>query len=188
MKISRPSRTRSERKTMRRNAIRKTLSLLLLLLCAVPMLGGGVQPLWVIPAVICICMHEELYFCMFAGVLAGFSIDIACDSNLGANAMYLVCFCTACSLLFAQLLRRSFLNYFLITMICVMLRSGMTYLLTAVLFRVAGREILWQRVLLPSALMTLIAAIPVYLLYLPCAKLLTKRVKSMDAAAIRRDW
>ena len=47
---------------------------------------------------------------------------------------------------------------------------------------------LWQRVLLPSCLLTLAAAVIVYLLYLPCMKLLTKKFRSMDAAAIRRDW
>lgn len=46
----------------------------------------------------------------------------------------------------------------------------------------------WNSILLPSALLTLAAALLVYLLYLPLTRLLTKRVRSMDAAAIRRDF
>ena len=75
-----------------------------------------------------------------------------------------------------------------LTALCTFLRAGLTYLLTAVIFSVNGRETLWQRVLLPSCLLTLAAAVIVYLLYLPCMKLLTKKFRSMDAAAIRRDW
>ena len=83
----RQRRTSSEQRTRRRNLIRKALSILLLLLCAVPMLGGGLQPLWVIPAAVCICMNEDLYFCMAAGVIAGLAIDLACGSILGVNSI-----------------------------------------------------------------------------------------------------
>lgn len=114
-KPRRQRRTSSEQRTQRRNLLRKAFSLILLILCTIPMLGGGLQPIWVIPAAICICMNEDLYFCMAAGVIAGFGIDLACDSILGVNAMYMVILCTAVCLLFAQILRRSFVHYFILT-------------------------------------------------------------------------
>lgn len=161
---------------------------MLLILCTIPMLGGGLQPIWVIPAAICICMNEDLYFCMAAGVIAGFGIDLACDSILGVNAMYMVILCTAVCLLFAQILRRSFVHYFILTAAGVFLHSALRYLLTVGIFRAEGKEMFWNSILLPSALLTLAAALPVYLLYLPLTRLLTKCVRSMDAAAIRRDF
>jgi rod shape-determining protein MreD len=183
----RQRRTSSEQRTRRRNLIRRALSLLLLLLCIIPMLGGGLQPLWVIPAAVCICMNEDLYFCMSAGVIAGFGIDLACGSVLGVNAIYMVILCTAVCLLFEQILRRSFLHYFVLTAAGVFLHGMLRWLLTVGIFRTEGRELFWGRILFPSALLTLAAALPVYLLYYPLSRLLTKRVRSMDAAAIRRD-
>ena len=188
MKIKRKSRTRSEVRTRRRDLLRKTVCLLLLLLCVFPMLGGNVQPLWVIPAAVFIAMHEDYYFVLFTSVIAGLSIDLSCGTVLGANAIYTVCFCTGVTLLFSQLLRPGFFHFLWLTALCAFLRAGLQYLLTAAIFRADGREALWMHILLPSAAMTVITAIIVYLLYLPCTKLLTKRVRSMDAAAIRRDW
>lgn len=187
-KPRRQRRTSSEQRTQRRNLLRKAFSLILLILCTIPMLGGGLQPIWVIPAAICICMNEDLYFCMAAGVIAGFGIDLACDSILGVNAMYMVILCTAVCLLFAQILRRSFVHYFILTAAGVFLHSALRYLLTVGIFRAEGKEMFWNSILLPSALLTLAAALVVYLLYLPLTRLLTKRVRSMDAAAIRRDF
>ena len=188
MKIKRRSRTRSEIRTSRRDLLRKTVELLLLVLCVLPMLGGRVQPLLVIPAAVCIAMYEEFYFVMAAGILAGLSIDLACGSALGANAIYMVICCTSVNLLFTQILRRGFFHFFWLTAVCIFLHAGIRFLLSVGIFRTVGRELLWQQILLPSALLTLLAAIPVYWLYLPSAKLLTKRVRSMDAAAVRRDW
>ncbi len=187
-KPARQSRTRSERRTIRRNFIRKALSIILILLCWFPMLGGGMQPLWTIPAAICISMNEDMYFCMAAGVIGGFGIDIACGNPLGANAIYLVICCTFVCLLFEQILRRSFWHYLVLTAVCAFLRSGLVYLFSSVLFRVSGREVLWQRMLLPSAAWTAAAAVPVYLCFLPLSRLLTSRVRSMDSAAIHRDF
>ena len=188
MKIKRSSRTGAEKKLRWMNAARKTLSLVLLLLSAIPMLGGGVKGLWVIPAAVCICMQESMYFCMLMGVISGILIDLACDSALCANAIFMVCFCTAASLLFSQLLRHSVLHYLFMTAVCTFLRAGASYLFTAVLFRTESRSVLWSAILLPSAYRTMLAAIPVYLLFLLLTKLRTGRVRSMDAAAVRRDW
>ncbi len=186
MKIKHRSKTTAEKRLRIMHTARRTISLLLLLLCAVPMFGGGVQALWVIPAAICIAMYEPCGFSMAAGVLAGLLIDLACSSHLGANAIFMVCFCTGAATLYAQVLRRTFLNFFWMVMLCTFGRAVCSYLFTAVLFQVEGQSVLWNTVLLPSALLTLFAAIPVYLLYLPGATWLRKRVKSMDAAAIHR--
>ncbi len=176
-KPARQSRTRSEQRAIRRNFIRKTLSLLLLLLCAVPMLGGRVQPLWVIPAVMCIAMREDLYFTMGASVLAGFCIDLACGSVLGVNSIFLVCWTTFVVLLFEQILRRSFLHYIWLTAAGTFLHALLRYFLKAVIYQTVGRELLWKTVLLPSALLTVAAALIVYVLYLPLMRLRPKRAR-----------
>lgn len=186
MKTSRMGLTGAEKKSRRMTVCRKLLSLVLLLLSAVPMLGGGVCALWVIPAAMCICMNEEPYFCMAVGVIAGIAIDIACGSALCANAIYLVCFCTGASLLFDKLLRKSFVHYLFLTIVCLLLRAAASYSVTVLLKGTEGREALWQEMLLPSLLKTIPAALLIYLFYLPIARLLTKRVHSMDAAAMQR--
>lgn len=188
MKINgKKSHSTSEIKAHRRDSLRRLLSILLLFVTAVPMMGGGVQALWVIPSAICISMNEGVYFSMFAGVLAGILMDYATGGILCANAMFLACCCTFVSLLFTDLFRRTFLNYYLVMMICVIGRAGISYFLTQVLFEEAGREILWAEVALPSCILTLIAAVLVYWIYLPMGKLMNRQVKSMDAAAIYRE-
>ena len=90
----RRSRTRSEIRSGRMRLLRRILGILLLLLCTVPMLGGGVQPLTVIPAAIVLSMYDGAYFCMLVGVIAGIGIDLALAAPLCTNAIYMVCFCT----------------------------------------------------------------------------------------------
>jgi len=179
------SHTRSEIKESRKRLLRRILSILLLILCYVPMLGGGIQPLLSIPAAIIISMYDGAYFCMLTGVIAGLEIDLACDDPLGANAMLTVCFCTFVWLLCSRVIRPNIVYFLLLTACCAMLRNGIHYLVTAVLFQAEGREVFWQQILFPSFVRTMIGALPVYLLYLPCIRLLTKRVKSMDAAVMR---
>ena len=186
-KPQRQRRTRSEQKTLRHNFIRKTVSLLIMLLCAVPMLGGGTQALCVIPAAVCISMNEDMYFCMAAGVISGMAIDLACGSPLGLNAIYMVCCCTFICLLFEQILRRNFIHYMLLSAACVFLRNALSWLLTYGIYRTQDNKLFWTEVLVPSAVLTVLAAIPIYLIFMPLARLLTKHVRSMNAAAIRRD-
>lgn len=183
--MKRKSRTTTEKRIRRRNLLRGCLSVLMLLLAAVPMFGGGVQPLPVIPAVICIAMYEEFYFSVFCGVLGGLLIDTACLSPLGANAIYLSVIAAAVWLLFKGLLRRSFLHYLCVTAAAVFLRCGLLYFFTQVLMRNESRGVLWTNVLLPSSLRTLLAALLVWCLFLPGRKLLKGRIRTGDAAAVR---
>ncbi len=186
MKTARMGRTIAEKRTGRRNVLRMVLGVILLLLSAVPMLGGGVCALWTIPAAMCICMYEKPGFCMAAGVIGGLAIDFACGYPLGANAIFMVCFCTAASLLFAHLLAPGFLHYLFVTAVCTLLRSGIQYGLSVYFFHPGEGNVLWTEVLWPSAKKTMLAAFVIYLLYLPAAKLLNRRVHSMDAAAVQR--
>ena len=161
------------------------LSLILLLIAAVPMLGGNVQPLPVIPALVCIAMNEDLYFSMFCGVLAGFLTDIACGSYLGANGIFYVLFVTVLWLLFTELLHRSFLHFLLLTAAGTFLHAAIRCLFAVIQTGGEGGAVLWRAVLLPSALLTLLTALPVYALFLPSGRLLSHRVRSMDAAAVQ---
>lgn len=172
-------RTRSERKIMRRNFFRKLLEMLLLLLCAVPMFGGGVQPLWVIPAAVCIAVQEDMYFTMGMAAVAGLLVDIACGTVLGASAIFLVCWCTFAVLLFEQILRRSFLHYFWLNAAGTFLYAALRYCFSAALFRLEGRELFWSQVLLPSALRTLVVSLVVFVLYLPLRRLSAVRVQKI---------
>jgi len=181
----RSSRTRSEIKESRKRFLRRVLGIMLLLLCYVPLLGGGIQPLLPIPAAIVISMYDGAYFCMLTGVIAGLEIDLACNHPLGSNAMLMVCFCTFVWLLFSQVLRPNFLYYLLLAACCALMRAGIEFLVTGVIFQAEGRSVFWQDTLFPSVWRTILAAVPIYLLYLPCIRLLTKRVRSMEAAVLR---
>lgn len=184
--MKRKSRTTTEKRIRRRNLLRMGLSVLILLLSAVPMFGGGVQPLPVIPAVICIAMQEEFYFSLFCGALGGLLIDTACMSPLGSNAIFLVCAVTAVWLLFKGLLRHSLLHFLCVTAAAVFLRCALLYLFTQVLMQTEGRTVLWTAVLLPSSLWTVVCALPVYWLFLPLRRLTAGRGHSMEAAAANR--
>ncbi len=186
MKTSKMGRTIAEKHASRRDILRRVLSILLLLLATVPMLGGGVCAMWVMPVIVCICMHEQPYFCMAAGVIGGIAIDFVTGAAIGTNAIYLVIFATAASMLFSHLLAKGFLHYLFVTAICVLLHGGLRFGFHAWLLRREGAAELWNAVLWPSIQKTMLAAILIYLLYLPIAKLLTKRVHSMDAAAVQR--
>lgn len=184
--MKRKSRTTTEKRIRRRNLLRMGLSVLILLLSAVPMFGGGVQPLPVIPAVICAAMQEEFYFSVFCGVLGGLLIDTACMSPLCTNAIYLVCISAAVWLLFKGLLRRSLLHFLAVTAAAVFLRCALLYLFTQILMQTEGRTVLWTEVLLPSSLWTMVCALPVYWLFLPLRRLMHGRGKTMEDAAANR--
>ncbi len=180
MKMKRQSRTRAERSRRRRSVLRMVISTVLLLLTAVPMLGGHIQPLPVIPALVCIAMNEDLYFSMFCGVLAGFLTDIACGSYLGANAIFDVLFVTVLWLLFTQLLHRGFLHFLWLTAAGTFLHAALRCLFAVLTTNGQGGGALWRAVLLPSALLTMLTALLVYVLYLPCGRLLNRRVRTME--------
>ncbi len=186
MKTSKMGRTIAEKHASRRDILRRVLSILLLLLSTVPMFGGGVCAMWVMPVIVCICMYEQPYFCMAAGIIGGIAMDLVTGTAIGTNAIYLVIFATAASMLFSHLLAKSFLHYLPVTAICVLLHGGLRYSIQAWLLRRPGSDVLWSAVLWPSIQKTMLAAVFIYLLYLPIAKLLTKRVHSMDAAAVQR--
>lgn len=186
MKTSKMGRTIAEKQATRRDILRRVLSIVLLLLSAVPMLGGGVCAMWVIPVIVCICMYEQPYFCMAAGIIGGIAIDLATGAALGTNAIYLVIFATAASMLFSHLLAKSFLHYLPVTALCALLHGGLRYGIQAWLLRRPDCDVLWSAVLWPSFQKTILVAVLIYLLYLPIARLLTKRVQSMDAAAVQR--
>lgn len=186
MKTNKMGRTVAEKHATRRNILRRVLSMLLLLLSAVPMLGGGVRALWVIPVIVCICMYEHPCFCMMASVIGGIAIDLATGAAIGTNAIFLVIFATAASLLFSHLLAKRFLHYLWVTAFCALLHGGLRYSIQAWLLQRPGCNTLWSAVLLPSIYKTMVAAVVIYLLYLPIAKLLTKRVQTIDTAAVQR--
>ena len=158
------------------------LSWLLLLLTALPMFGGGVQPLPVIPALVCIAVQEDLYFSMFCAVTAGFLTDIACGSYLGANAIFFVLFVTVLWLLFTQILRRSFWYFLLMTAAGTFLHAALRSVIILLFSHDHSVGAVWPQTLLPSACLTMLSALIVYVLFLPCGRLLGRRVRSMDAA------
>lgn len=74
----------------------------------------GVKPNFVIPAAVCVAMHEGEFTGAFYGVLAGVLCDLGGFALAGFNAMILLAACTAVGLLVIYLLRPGVINFVLL--------------------------------------------------------------------------
>lgn len=110
-------------------ALRWTLYVLLLALCFVlQCTGRHLNPLYVIPAAVCISMSEGVLTAAGVGMVTGLMIDISCGKLLGLNALFLVCGCVCTALLFMHLLRHNIINVLIVTLLLAAMQGGLDYL------------------------------------------------------------
>lgn len=154
-------------------ALRWTLYVLLLALCFVlQCTGRHLNPLYVIPAAVCISMSEGVLTATGVGMVTGLMIDISCGKLLGLNALFLVCGCVCTALLFMHLLRHNIINVLIVTLLLAAMQGGLDYLFYYYMWNYDAVETVFARWHLPVIFLTTGAVLPLY----PIFKLIKRRL------------
>ena len=125
----------------------------------------GVKPNFVIPAAVCVAMHEGEFTGAFYGVLAGVLCDWGGFALAGFNAMILLAACTAVGLLVIYLLRPGVINFVLLLSAVMLARGLLDFLLNYVMW---GYDHVWMVFVydvLPGVIYTVAVSPLVYYLY-----------------------
>ncbi len=126
--------------------------------------GSERKPLLLIPVALCIASHTEEISAMLTGMFCGLLLDSACGKLPGFNAMILVISCVLVSLLYRYFLRQKLMNMLILTAGCTFLEGYLNYLLYYALWDYEEVELIWEKILFPSCLMTIISTVIFYFL------------------------
>ena len=161
----------------------------LILLCYLAETSGSyVKPLLLIPVSLCIASHTGELQAMTAGAACGLLLDLSCGKLPGCNAMILVICCVIVSLLYRYVLRQKLLNMLFLTAVCTFVQGGLDYVLY---YAVWGHEdvfLVWQKLILPSCLMTVISSVIFYFLIKKIAESCgSRRINHLEKTIVA-DW
>ena len=126
--------------------------------------GSLVKPLLLIPLALCIASHTSEIPATAVGVAGGLLMDIACGKLLGYNAVWMVVCCVAVSLLHSYYLREKLLNILLLTAVCTAVQGYLDFMFYYAIWGHENVSLVYMHVMLPSGVMTVISAVPVYFL------------------------
>lgn len=150
-----------------KNSLRYFLYAVIVLICFTFMMSGRLlKPVLLIPASICIAMNTKELHSAFTGAFCGLLIDIACGKIFGYNAFILTVVCTFTSLLYMNYLRKKFINFLLITTVSSLICSMLDYVFYYSVWDYENVETILDTVTMPVFAITVISAVPVYLLFL----------------------
>ena len=125
---------------------------------------GGVYPLLLIPAVVCIGMFERELVGGCLGLLAGVFWDITSLQTAGFHAILLLVIGCACGLMVIHLMRNSLLSAILLTFFSLLFYELCNWFFFSVM---AGREMLGYQFVhfaLPRLAYSLVFILPFYLI------------------------
>lgn len=133
-------------------------------------------PLFVIPAVIAIAMLEGETAGGIYGIVAGLFWDSGTGRVFGFNALFLMCIGIAVGLFVKYLFRNTLLSVFLFTIVFTLTHEFVTWFFFY--YMTGSRNIIFAflHVMLPTAVMTLIFAVPIYLFM----RMISRRLTSQD--------
>ncbi|CDZ23390.1 putative membrane protein [[Clostridium] cellulosi] len=119
-------------------------------------------PLFAIPAVLAIAMFENETAAGIYGIFAGLIWDSGTGRVFGFNALFLMCFAIAASLLFEYLLNNTPLSAMLLTAIITIIHEIITWFFFY--FMTGDRDFLFAflHIILPTTALTLIFTLPIY--------------------------
>lgn len=138
---------------------------LLALLCFFIMTSGSsTKPLLLIPLALCIASHTGEIPAAAVGVIGGLLTDIACGKLLGYNAVWLVVCCVMTSLLHSYYLRDKLLNMLILTAVCTAVQGYLDFMFYYAIWGHEDVELIYTRIMLPCGIMTLVSAIPIFLI------------------------
>lgn len=125
----------------------------------------GVKPNFVIPAAVCIAMHEGEFIGALYGTLAGGLCDLGGYTLAGFNAIILLAACTAVGLLVIYLLRPSVINFVLLLSAVLLARGLLDFLLNYVMWGYAHVWMVFVYDILPGVIYAVAASPLVYYLF-----------------------
>lgn len=148
--------------------------------------GSYLKPLLLIPAALCIASHTGEIQAMAVGTICGLLLDLACGKLLGYNAVWLVVACVTVSLLHSYLLREKLLNMLLLTVVCTAVQGYLDFVFYYAIWGHEDVSLIYTRVILPSGMMTVAAAVPLYFLISWIARICgSKRKFELEKTVIR---
>lgn len=143
-------------------------------------IGTGVKPLILIPFAICVATWSGEVTSACVGMLSGFLLDMSCGRILGFNAVILIVMCTIVSLLHAHLLRRKFLNFFVLTAITCAVQGLLDYFFFYKLWDYKDSYLILHDITFKCFIETMISSVFVYLLI----NLINKKMKPYQIKSI----
>lgn len=147
-------------------AVRWVLYVLLILVCfLLQCTGNYTKALYLIPAAVCIAMSEGVLVSCFEGAFCGLLLDISCEKLFCSNAIFMACACVCVSLLFTHLLRHNIINALIVTALAALAQGGLDYLFYYFMWGYPDHAVILHHILLPCILYTLIATVPIYLIF-----------------------
>lgn len=145
-------------------AIKWAIFVMLAVFCYTSSTAGSGKPagLLLFPLSVAVAMYEEEIPSAVFGSCAGLLLDVSLGKLPGFTALWLCLCCAGVAALFAQLLRKNIINYLL-----MFVAVGGFYLLIDYYFyykiwAYEGYELVLKARLIPSAVKTLLWALPVY--------------------------
>jgi len=123
----------------------------------------GMTPLFVIPAVVSIAMFEGETAGGIYGILAGLVWDCGTGRAFGFNALFLMIIGITIGLLIKFVFRNTILSVFLLSLIFTVIHEFVTWFFFY--YMTDNHDILFAlfHIILPTAVLTLIFALPLYL-------------------------
>ena len=144
-------------------------SLLLVLFYAVQTTPGlfqifGTKPVWIVSLAVCVAMFENVMPSAFFAMTAGLLWDISSDKIFGFNGIVLLVCGMFISLLCIYYLHSKLVNSLLFVTVTILFQGMLDYLFYYAMWSYDGAWIALVQNILPTALYTIAATIPVFLL------------------------
>ncbi len=126
--------------------------------------NGGSTGLFLFPLAIAVSVYEsEIPACIY-GSCAGLLLDVSLGKLPGFTALWLCLCCAGLSALFSNLLRKNIVNYLITFSLTGAIYLGADYYFYYKIWAYEGYELIFKKLLWPSALKTLAWAIPAYII------------------------
>ena len=124
--------------------------------------NGGSSGLVLFPLAIAVSVYESEIPSALFGSFAGLLLDVSLGKLPGFTALWLCLCCSGFSALFSMLMRKNIVNYILAFLVGGGIYLGIDYYFYYRIWAYEGYELIFRKILLPSALKTLAWAIPVF--------------------------
>ena len=126
--------------------------------------SGKPAGLILFPLSIAISVYESEIPSAIFGTCAGLLLDVSLGKLPGFTALWLCLCCSGLSALFSQLLRKNFVNYFLTFIPAGGIYLWIDYYFYYKIWAYEGYGLVPRKILIPSAVKTLIWALPIYII------------------------
>ncbi|MBE6843860.1 MAG: rod shape-determining protein MreD [Ruminococcus sp.] len=130
--------------------------------------GNFIKPNLLIPLALCICVREDALVSAILGISCGFLIDTAFGKIDGYNAIILMIGCVCTSLLFTHLLRETFINITVITLLYSAIHFFLDYFFYYMIWEYEQNNVILYKYVIPEFVLT---SVSLFLIY-PLVKLI----------------